>query len=115
MRKTALAMLLTGILTPAAALAQMDGGVPDGSYVTPTAADDSASAYAGHTGTSSDPNGNMGNTGRTGKDAGATNQGGQSGQSGQSGSDEKSPPRRGPAPEDQGTPSPYPGKSNPPP
>ena len=67
MRKTLLAMLLTGILAPAAARAQMDGGAPDGSYVTPAAAGDSASAYAGHTGYSGDPNGNMGDTGRTQK------------------------------------------------
>src|SRR6516164_3029722 len=97
MRKTALAMLLSGILAPAAAHAQMDGGTPDGSYVTPAAADDSASAPGGHTGYSSDPNGNMGNKGRTGKDPGpsATDGGATS-----PGSDDESGSGPGPAPQD---------------
>jgi hypothetical protein len=62
-------MLLAGIMAPAVALAQGDGGV-DGMYRAPpasTAVQDGMPA--GHTGYSSDPNGNMGVEGRTGKPA----------------------------------------------
>lgn len=102
MRKTILAMLLSGII-PATASAQMDGGSPpDGSYVSPSAVDETG----GHTGSSSDPHGNMGNTGRTGKDAGAsgTNSG-----STNSGSEDSSGTPQGPPPQGEGTPSPYTG------
>jgi hypothetical protein len=108
MRKTALAMLLAGIMAPAVASAQLDAGV-DGMYGAPTAVDDQATG--GHTGSSSDQHGNMGDTGRTGKeeDAGASpTNSGQEGRSGQR-------PLPGPAPQGKGTPSPYTGGGPPPP
>ena len=70
MRKTALAMLLSGnlfwIFVPAAAIAQIDGGV-DGKLVAPTPVVGQDPSRP--TGYSSDPNGNMGDEGRTGKPA----------------------------------------------
>ena len=103
MRKTILAVLLSGTMLPAVASAQMDGGAPgDGSFGAPTAvADDDT---AGHTGSSNDPNGNMGNEGRTGKkddvDAGADAAAGNNGAEGTSGTP-------GPNPQEPGVPSPY--------
>jgi hypothetical protein len=64
MRKTALAMLLAGIMAPAVASAQLDGGV-DGMYVAPSPVVGQDPSRP--TGYSSDPNGNMGDTGRTQK------------------------------------------------
>jgi len=101
MRKTALAMLLSGnlfwIFVPAAAIAQIDGGV-DGKLVAPTPVVGQDPSRP--TGYSSDPNGNMGDTGRTGKpvqrpplDAGAP-EAANSGQEGHTGS------RPGPASQD---------------
>jgi hypothetical protein len=68
MRKTFLALLLSGVLAPAMVRAEsVDAGTPDAPPV------HSAHALAendnGPTGYSSDPNGNMGDEGRTGKPA----------------------------------------------
>jgi hypothetical protein len=108
MRKTILAFALVGGLAASqAATAQtMDGGGPpdDGGYVAPPLAQNDESG--GHTGSSTDKNGNMGNEGRTNPpDAGAT--------SGEGTSTHETQPRKGPAPQGEGTPSPYTGKSTP--
>jgi hypothetical protein len=70
MRKTFLALLLSGVLAPAMVSAETaDAGTPDA----PPARSSSQHAMAendeGPTGYSSDPNGNMGNEGRTAKPA----------------------------------------------